>query len=115
MREEVSHSKRLGDGCDAIADVDLHARGIADASVHKPNAVEDRTHRPPLRLEVAVGEFLSGVIVTEVAVEADVREPIDELNCPPRVLSNRGPMGFDIERKIEVLRGLDHSLDERIH
>ncbi len=82
--------------------------------MEKSHAVEDRLHRIPFCFEVAIREFLAGVVMAEIAVEADARQPEGQLNGPPGILRDRRAVRFDIDRKVQPIGRFDHRAGQGI-
>ena len=90
----------------AVSNVHLDAPRVSDSSVDKADPLQNGRDEFELCLEASVDHLQSGVPVREVAVKAQFRKSLDELNGAPQVLKNGGSMRLDIQRNMIFLRGI---------
>jgi hypothetical protein len=97
-----------------IANVNLNASRSSNPAVHVPDAVKHWSKELEGCLEPVGRHVLACVPMREVAVKAQVREPLNELNRPPHVLGKRGPVRFYIQRDPSSCAGVEHFFDQLV-
>ena len=114
IRQVIDLAGGLRRSAGAVADGHLDIAWAADAGVHEADPVKDRRHEFDFHVEPAVDEFLAGVVMAEVPIEADLRKPLDELHRAPDVLGDRRAVGFDEDRQRMFFRRRENRLDQAV-